>query len=247
MRAVNLIPTEQRTGQPVGAGRSKGVAYAILALVAGLAAMAYAYGNADHEVSSRQAQVTALTQQAQAVQQSAEKLAPFASFISQREERTQAVQTLMDARFDWAHAFHELGRVLPSGVSITSLTGTIATASGPTPSSTTGAAGATGATSGGAVTSATPPGTVPTFALGGCATNQPTVALTLQRLRLIDGVKEVSLGSSTASTGGGASTNGCPPDGPIFTVQVMFDPLPSTSAVAALAKPVSDKSGGSSK
>jgi Tfp pilus assembly protein PilN len=249
MRAVNLIPAEQRTGQPVGAGRSKGVAYAVLALVAGLAAMAYAYGSADHEVSSRQAQVASLTQQAQAVQQSAEKLAPYASFVSQREQRTQAVESLMDARFDWAHAFHELGRVLPSGVSISSLTGTIATASG-TPGATSTSTSSAAATAGGAVTSATPPGTVPTFALAGCATNQPTVALTLQRLRLMDGVKEVTLGSSTASSSGGSSVTGCPSDGPVFNVQIMFDPLPSTSAVAAVAKPVSDTSsaaGGSSK
>ena len=54
------------------------------------------------------------------------------------------------------------------------------------------------------VTSATPPGSVPTFTLAGCATSQPAVALTLERLRLIDGVREVTLQSSTAGTSGGA-------------------------------------------
>ena len=45
--------------------------------------------------------------------------------------------------------------------------------------------------------SATPPGSVPTFTLGGCATSQSEVALTLQRLRLIDGVSKSTLQSST--------------------------------------------------
>ncbi len=48
-----------------------------------------------------------------------------------------------------------------------------------------------------AVTSATPPGSVPTFTLSGCATSQSEVAQTLDRLRLIDGVSEVTLQSST--------------------------------------------------
>ncbi len=61
MRAVNLIPVEQRSGQPVGAGRSQGGAYAVLVVVGGLALMAYLYGEARHQISSRGAQATALT------------------------------------------------------------------------------------------------------------------------------------------------------------------------------------------
>ena len=42
MRAVNLIPSGQRSGAPVGAGRSEGAAYAVLGLLVtfGLAMMA---------------------------------------------------------------------------------------------------------------------------------------------------------------------------------------------------------------
>ena len=42
-----------------------------------------------------------------------------------------------------------------------------------------------------------PAGSVPTFTLAGCATSQTEVAQTLDRLRLIDGVSEVTLQSST--------------------------------------------------
>ena len=53
------------------------------------------------------------------------QLAPYTSFIALRQQRMQAVEQLVDSRFDWAHAFHEFGRVLPLEVSITSLHGTV--------------------------------------------------------------------------------------------------------------------------
>jgi hypothetical protein len=118
MRAVNLIPADQRSGQPVGAGRSQGAAYAVLALIAGLAIMAYSYGGAKHRISSGRAQVASLTAEAQRAQAAAERLAPYTSFIALREQRTQAVKTLMGSRFDWAHVLHEFGRVLPAQASI---------------------------------------------------------------------------------------------------------------------------------
>ncbi len=127
MRAVNLIPAEQRSGQPVGAGRSQGGAYAVLVLIAGLALMAFVYGSADHQISSARAKVASVTAQAQQAQVAAERLAPYTSFIALREQRTQAVEALVDSRFDWAHVLHEFGRVLPAQASITSLGGTIGT------------------------------------------------------------------------------------------------------------------------
>ncbi|HEY4916147.1 MAG TPA: hypothetical protein VIH92_04520 [Solirubrobacteraceae bacterium] len=230
MRAVNLIPAEQRTGQPVGAGRSQGAAYAVLLLIGGLALMAYLYGGAHRQIASRQAQVATLTAEAQRAQTTAERLAPYTSFIAQRQERTQAVESLIDSRFDWAHAFHEFGRVMPYGVTLSSLAGTVGAASTST-SSATSAAG-----------SATPAGSVPTFTLGGCASSQPIVALTLQRLRLIDGVKEVTLQSSTSGPKGGtsSSTAGCNSSDPVFSIVITFEPLPSASALAAVTKTVSD-------
>ncbi len=258
MRAVNLIPAEQRTGQPVGAGRSQGGAYAVLSLIGGLAIMAYAYGSADHQAASRRTQVASLEAQAQRAQATAERLAPYTSFIAEREARTSAVESLIDSRFDWAHVFHEFGRVLPKGVSVSTLSGTIGASAGTSTASTAStassasSAGSTSSTSAGSaagagsVTSATPPGSIPTFTLSGCATSQPTVALTLQRLRLIDGVKEVTLQSSTGgpvgtSSSAGVGSNGCPASDPVFSVQIEFDPLPSTSAVAAAAKTVAEK------
>ncbi len=55
VRAVNLIPLDQRGGSGPAAGRSQGGAYAVLVLLAGLAVLALLYGVARHEISSRQA------------------------------------------------------------------------------------------------------------------------------------------------------------------------------------------------
>jgi hypothetical protein len=261
MRAVNLIPADQRGGASVGAGRSEGAVYGVIGLVAGLAILALLYGLAHRQVTSRRAQTATVVAEAQRAQAAAQQLAPYTSFVALREQREQAVSTLVDTRFDWAHAFHEFGRVLPADVSISSLDGTIGAATataaaapsatsssvtattaapGATPSSATATTTGSAATSS-SVASATPPGSVPTFTLDGCATSQPMVAEMLERLRLIDGVQEVTLQSSTSgSTSGGG---GCSGGAPTFAAQITFDPLPSSPAPAAAAKTVTDSAG----
>jgi len=255
MRAVNLIPVEQRTGAPVGAGRSQGGAYALLAIIAGLAIMAVLYGKADHAISSKQAQAASLAAQAQRAEAQANRLTSYTAFAALRQQRLQAVETLLESRFDWAHVFHEFGRVLPSGTSISSLDGSVggssstaAATSASSPSSTTSASSSASASSSSAtVASSTPPGAVPAFTISGCATGQKSVAELLERLRLIDGVKEDELESSTtsATSGGGGSSGGCPSNDPAYSIVVTFEALPSASAVAAASAPaatVSDKS-----
>src|SRR5205823_2622215 len=97
---------------------------------------------------------------------------------------------------------------------------------------------------GASVTSATPPGTVPVFTVSGCATSQSEVALTLERLRLIDGVASVSLKSSNQSSSGqGSGTGGvCPPNDPAYAMTIEFAPLPASAAAAKpSATPVSNQ------
>jgi hypothetical protein len=248
MRAVNLIPADQRGGASVGVGRSEGGAYAVLGLLAGLAVLALLYGMAHHQISSRRARAASLTAQVQQAQAQATALAPYTSFMALREQRVQAVSELVNTRFDWAHSFHELGRVLPRDASIASLSGEIgsptatgaAPAAAAAPAATSTSATGTAAAASSSVTSATPPGSVPAFTLSGCATSQSEVALTLDRLRLIDGVSEVSLQSSTKA--GGTGGGGCTGSSPAFTVQVTFDPLPAVPTPHALTEATSDSS-----
>lgn len=253
MRAVNLIPAEQRSGSTIGAGRSQGAAYAVLGVLGVLAIFAWLYGSAHRQVSKRRTEVASLTARTQQAQATAERLTPYTDFVALREQRTQAVSQLVDSRFDWAHAFHELGRVLPSDASISSLDGVVGSATGTGATSASGGSspspGAAGAHASAAVTSATPPGSVPTFTLSGCATSQAEVALTLDRLRLIQGVSEVTLQSSTKPSSGGGSSSGagsggCPGSDPAFSIAISFEPLPAAPATSSSAVTSASSTGG---
>jgi Tfp pilus assembly protein PilN len=239
MRAFNLIPADERGGASAGTGKSGGGAFVVLGLLGVLAIFALLYGSARHKISSERGQVATLTAQTQQAQAQAARLAPYTSFMALREQRMQAVDQLVNSRFDWAHAFHEFGRVLPKDASLTSLSGTIGSATGSAgTSSTSSSTSSTAAKTSAAVASATPPGSVPTFTLSGCATSQTEVALTLDHLRLIDGVSEVTLQSSTGAAGTGApgtggGAGGCFGKDPAFAMQVDFEPLPSASAVSS--------------
>jgi Tfp pilus assembly protein PilN len=216
VKAVNLIPSEQRSGGGSVTGDSEGGAFLVIGLLVGLAVLALLYGIARHQVAGRQSEVASVSAQAQATSARASELAPYVSFKTLYQTRLKTVSELVGTRFDWAHAFHELGRVLPASASLSSVHGTIGSAGGS--SSSSSAAPSTG--------SATPAGTVPIFSLAGCATSQSEVAEILQRLRLMDGVSAVVLQSSVKSTSGGGS-GGCSPHDPAFAVQVTFAPLPT--------------------
>lgn len=271
MKAVNLIPSEERRsgGAGLSAGRSGGGVFVVLGLLGGLVVLAFLYGLADHQISSRRTEVASLNARAQQAQARASRLAAYTSFEQMREQRQQAVTALVNSRFDWAQTFRELGRVLPAGqVSLTSIGGTVGSGSGsssggyissagtspasPSSGSASKSGSAGGSTSGSAVTSATPPGSIPVFTLSGCATSQSEVALMLDRLRLIDGVSEVTLQSSTQSSsgggGGGGGGSGCEGSHPTFAAQVIFDALPTvpTSGPSGSAATVAAGAGSTS-
>ncbi len=244
MRAVNLIPGGDHAGPRIKVGRSGGGAYAVLGLLAGLALIVFLYGQASHQISSRHAQIASLEAQVAQTQAQASQLTPYTNFVSLREQRVDAVTQLVNSRFNWPAAFYELGRVLPASASIESLDGTVGGSAGSGSSSSTAslaskastaASGSGSSSSGGsAVSSATPPGSVPSFTLTGCATSQAAVALTLERLRLIDGVSEVSLQSSakSGSSGGGGGSSSCAAGRVTFSAQIVFDALPNVPTTA---------------
>lgn len=239
MRAVNLIPAEQRESGVNLVGRSNGVALAIVVLLVGLAVLAFMYGGAKHSESKSKTELTTVNAELANERAQVGRLAPYTSFIAMANQRIQAVSALVAARFDWSHAFHELGRVLPRDVSLSSLQGTVGAGTEPTSTASTGSA-ATSATP----TSATPPGSTPTFAISGCASSQSEVAETLQRLRLMDGVSDVELQSSVKSSSGGSpsapsattgAAGGCAPGSATFAAQVTFSGLPSSLPIPPAA------------
>jgi Tfp pilus assembly protein PilN len=239
VKAVNLIPSEQRSGLGSVTGQSEGAAFIVLGTMAVLAVMALLYGMASKQVSSRRGKAASITAKAEAAEARANQLAPYASFVAMRDQRVAEVAELVDTRFDWAHAFHEIGRVLPYDASLLTINGTIGApgATGAIGAATPSTASSTAST--GTVTSATPPGSVPTFTLTGCATNQSEVAQTLLRLKLINGVTNVELQSSTKSTTASVGSNTCAQNDPAFTMVVTFASLPTPSSARS--------SGGASK
>jgi Tfp pilus assembly protein PilN len=230
MRAVNLIPSEQRQGAGSLTGRSGGGALIVLGVVAALAVLVLLYGRASHQISSQKGQVASLTAQAGAIQARTGRLAPYTSFVTMANQRTRTVAQLVQARFDWSHALHELGRVMPAGTALGALHGVVGPAGATGSSSSTSGSGGTGV--GGSPSSSTPAGSVPVFTLTGCATSQAVVAQALQRLKLMDGAGEVKLQSSTQSGAGSSSSasagEGCA--GASFSAQIVFQGLPAGPA-----------------
>jgi hypothetical protein len=241
MRAVNLIPSEQRGGGTVGA-RSGGAVFLVLGLLGGLVVLAFLYGSSRHDLQSRSAEATTLNARAAQVQAQAAQLAPYASFMALREQRLHAISQLIGGRFDWSNVMGELSRVLPREVSLSTMVGTVGG------SEATGGKTASSAAGAGAVSSATPPGVIPSVTLGGCAGSQAVVAQMLVRLRLISGVSSVVLQNSTKPGGGGsssstssASSGPCSSNDPVFSVVVSFEPLPAaaTPSIQALTSSAS--------
>ncbi len=236
MKAVNLIPGEQRQGAGGLSdltGRSGGAALILLGVVVGLAVMIAMYGSAHHSISSQDGEVAQIKAETSVVETRTGRLTPYTNFVSMADQRTQTVAQLVQARFDWSHVLRELGRVLPAGTSLSALHGSVG-------ASTTGSSSSSSAVAGSTPASSTPPGSTPVFTLTGCATSQTVVAQALQRLRLMDGASEVQLQSSTKAetgtsggSGGSGATGSCSGSDPSFTTQVTFVGLPAAPATGA--------------
>jgi Tfp pilus assembly protein PilN len=240
MRAVNLIPSEQRAGSGSLAGRSGGAALIVLGLLVGVAVLAVMYGGAARQISKESGEVAKLEAQTAEVRARTGRLTPYTAFVAMAEQRTKTVAQLVQARFDWSHTLHELGRVLPGDSSLLTLQGTVGSA-GTTSARPAAATASAPPASSATPASSTPPGSTPTIALTGCSTSQAEVAQTLQRLRLIDGVSEVHLLSATKGAVSGAGASGGCGAHVAFSITVTFAALPATPIpnVAAPTVPAS--------
>lgn len=240
MRAVNLIPADDRKG----ADRSGGAVYVLLGILGALVVLTLAWTLVNNQVTTKQADLEQLRADTTAAQQQAAALAPFRTFASLREKRVETVKSLADSRFDWGPVLRKMAMVLPRDVWLTSMVGTVAP--GVTLEGSGGAGG--GDTS---ALRASMPG--PAVELTGCTSTQAEVARVMTRLRLIDGVTRVSLASSKKNDKGtvgskpseGDSSAANPASGgdagdcrggkdiPQFSLVVFFDPV-GTDAVPAV-------------
>jgi Tfp pilus assembly protein PilN len=214
MKAVNLIPTEQRSAQATG--KQSGSAYLVVGVLATLLVMAVAYVFTANNATDRQNKAAAAKAEADRLEAQAAQQNSFTNFAAIKQTRLLSVSTIADSRFDWERMVRELSRVMPSGswlksadASVTGDTGDSADAS----SATTAAA-------------------QPTADLVGCTPKQSDVAAMLVRLRQMHRVSDVQLNESTTevSQTGEISFDSC---GSYyqFNVTVSFEPTaPSNEA-----------------
>lgn len=225
MRAVNLMPLEERRGATNGGGRSGGMVYVLLGALGVVLVAALAYALAGKAVNDRGAELAEVRAQADAAQQRADALKAYTRFSQLRAKRVETVTSLVKGRFDWAHTLREISRVLPDDSWITSLNGTTtagAASSGTAPATGTG-------------------GSSPNIQLSGCTSSQQGVARVMARLRMVDGVSGVSVTSSTKSDADGAG--GCGKGRPVFALALAFQP--AAPAGAAATPPSTTQQGGS--
>lgn len=225
MRAVNLIPVEERRGGAGAPGRSGAGVYVLLGVLGALVLAVAAYALSVNAINQRKAELARVSEQADAVEAQARALKPYRDFATLRQKRIETVTALAASRFDWERTMRQLARVLPADISLTSFTATVAPGKGG-PGTGTGAAGTSVR---GAVNS-------PAIELVGCARSQSEVSRVMSRLRRMTGVTRVTLSSSeksdqqagmaTAAPGAGAGAGSdCRagnPNRPQFNITVFF-------------------------
>jgi Tfp pilus assembly protein PilN len=236
VRAVNLIPTDARRGGAAPA-RSGGAVYVLLGALAIAVVALASYVLTQNSISDRQAQLAKVKREADTAQATATALQPYRQFAQLSQTRVETVRSLAGSRFDWERAMRDLALVMPDNVWLTSFVGTVA------PGINFGGSGATGSSDTGTLRSSQQ---VPAVELVGCTENQAEVARVMARLRLVQGVTQVSLASSekadVSSAVGGSGAAGATSTGtdcrngsskfPQFSMVVFFKALPGAPARA---------------
>jgi Tfp pilus assembly protein PilN len=197
VRAVNLIPRDQRRGGGGGpGGRTGSAVYIVLGALGALVLAMAVYVLTGNQVNSRTGEVAKVNQEATTLEQQAAALKPYSQFATLSESRLQTVTSLADSRFNWERAMRDLARALPSDVWLTSLVGTVA----PGVTLEGGGGGSTGS-----LRSAVQ---MPAIEIVGCTESQSSVSRVMARLRTMRGVQRVSLASSEKAEGAAGSGGG---------------------------------------
>jgi Tfp pilus assembly protein PilN len=185
MNAVNLLPEKHRPRKKSG-GKNNSAYFALGVLGVVLVAV-LAYVMTLNSINSSKTKITEATAEAARLSDEANSLGPYGDFAKIKSERVDSVKQLATQRFDYERLVRELAQVLPSDVWLINAAAndTASTASVP---------GAPGAA---ATPTATTGPAAPTLILQGCARDQNQVAVTLVRLKELQGSTDVTLQHST--------------------------------------------------
>jgi hypothetical protein len=218
VKAVNLIPSEQRRARATG--EQSGSAYAVLGVLVVLLALAVGYVMTSNSVNDNKSKAEKAKQQADALEAQASNLDAFTDFSAVKQQRLEAVKTAAETRFDWERLMREISRVMPDG---SWLQTTEASVKGDTADAATAPATANPAE---AVTGPVSP----TAQFVGCTPKQSEVAKILVRLRSMHRVTDVELNESLKEEGvSDVTVDSC---GPLykFDVTVTFAPTDTAEA-----------------
>jgi Tfp pilus assembly protein PilN len=185
MRAVNLIPADERGRARSGGGGAAVGSYILLGFLTMVVAASAAYTLAGQTISDRRQELADVQARAQASTNEAQALQAYTAFTALRDKRSETVRSLASSRFDWSHALHEVARTIPADAWLTSMRATV------TPSA---------AADGGVTDPLRASLQSPAIELVGCTTSQDKVASVISSLRRIDGVQRVSLSASEKLT-----------------------------------------------
>jgi Tfp pilus assembly protein PilN len=203
VKPVNLLPERHRPR--TATGDRQGSSYIVLAVLGGVLVAALIYVLTVNQINGRRDAVTQAKADTSQANDRIRSLSAYGNFVQVKNARVQAVKQLAEGRFDWEMMMRELGRVLPADVWLISAdatngAGDDATASPSSSSSGSSSTPSTTSTSGG--------GSTATVNLTGCAQSQQEVAVTLVRLRQMNGASDVSLKQSSATKSDSGSSGG---------------------------------------
>jgi Tfp pilus assembly protein PilN len=228
VRALNLIPVEQRRGS------SDTSPYGVYGLLGGLALVLAAvtlFVTTSNRVTDSKAQLAKVTTEAAAAKAQARRLVPYTNFADLQQKRLATVKSLASTRFAWSRAFSDVSHVIGTKVWLNGLTGTVAP----------GMSVANDATADTSTVRAA--ASTPAIALTGCARTTDSVASLMSRLRAMTGVQRVSLVAATKDDtatpqqhatkkqSSGSDTQNCGSIRmPKFSLVVFYAPLKTPSA-----------------
>ena len=215
MKAVNLIPSEQR--RATATGERAGGAYAVLGVLAVLLVMVVVYVLTANGANENQTKAAEASQEADALEARAAKLSSYTDFTSIKDQRMAAVMAAAQTRFDWERLMREVSHVMPPGSWLQTTEASVAG----DPSDASAASAAATAT-------AAPMGPSATFV--GCTSRQSEVAKILVRLRQMHRVTDVKLNESFVQQGAtDVTVDSCGPEYK-FDVTVSFSPIALSEA-----------------
>jgi hypothetical protein len=227
MKAVNLIPTDQRRVRTSAQGSRS--SYAALGVLAVLLVMALVFVLTANSANDNQTKATKDKREADALEAKAAALDSFTNFAAIKEARLAAVKTAADQRFDWERLMREVSRIMPDGSWLQT-----------TEASVLGEETATPAVPGVVAGPASP-----TATFVGCTPKQAEVAKILVRLRGMHRVEDVELNESMREDGvTEVSVDSC---GPFykFDVTVTFSPADPPEAPRGASSVPASLGGGS--